>query len=337
MLSNNYMEIIIVGDNMKKLLLLILLFPSLVFAYSNYLIMGGDTLGVEVNSKGIIVVGFYKIDNEYINRDLKVGDTILEVNDIEVNSTSDLVNVIDKYMIDNKVSIEYDRNGKIYEDELDLKYESGTYKTGLYVKSSILGIGTLTYLDPNTGVYGILGHSLNLSKTNKRIEVREGYTYNAKVINFTRSKDGNPGSKNADIDKNSIFGTIEINTRYGVFGKVKNMDDTKLVEVGKIDDVNTGKAYIYTTNLDNKIEKYEIKILEINKYNSDKNFYFEIVDKDLINMSGGIVQGMSGSPIIQDGKIIGAVTRVLVDDVSRGYGLSIVKMLEEGDKIVEGQ
>ena len=322
---------------MKKLLLFILLFPSMVLAYSNYLIMGGDTLGVEVNSRGIIVVGFYKIDNEYINRDLKVGDVILEVNNIEVNSVHELTSLIDEYMVEDKVIIKYDRNNKIYSDELDLKYESGTYKTGLYVKSSILGIGTLTYVDPSTGVYGILGHSLNMSKTNKRVEVNEGYTYNAKVINFTRSKDGSPGSKNADIDKDNVFGTIESNTRYGVFGKVNVTEDTELIEVGKIEDVKLGKAYIYTTNLDNVIDKYEINILEVNTYSNDKNFYFEIVDKDLIDMSGGIVQGMSGSPIIQDGKIIGAVTRVLVDDVSKGYGLSIEKMLEEGDKILEAE
>lgn len=331
------MVILIVGDNMKKLLLFIFLFPSMVLAYSNYLIMGGDTLGVEVNSKGIIVVGFYKVDNEYINKDLQVGDVILEVNDIEVNSANELVHLVDKYMVDGSVSIKYDRNNKIYNDELDLKYDSGTYKTGLYVKSSILGVGTLTYIDPNTGVYGILGHSLNMSKTNKKIEVYNGYTYNAKVVNFTRSKDGSPGSKNADIDKNNVFGTIESNTKYGVFGRVNDVENTELIEVGKIEDVKVGKAYIYTTNLDNEIEKYEIKILEVNKYSNDKNLYFEIVDKDLINMSGGIVQGMSGSPIIQDGKIIGAVTRVLVDDVSRGYGLSIVKMLEEGDKILEAE
>ena len=322
---------------MKKLLLFILLFPSIVLAYSNYLIMGGDTLGIEVNGKGIMIVGFYKVDNEYINKDLKVGDVILEVNNIEVNSSNELVNLVDKYMVDGSVNIKYNRNNKVYSDELYLKYEAGTYKTGLYVKSSILGVGTLTYIDPSTGVYGILGHSLNLSKTDRRIEVREGYTYNAKVVNFTRSKDGNPGSKNADIDKDNVFGTIESNTKYGVFGKVDVLEDSELIEVGKLEDVKLGDAFIYTTNLDNEIDKYEIKILAIEKYSTDKSFYFEIVDQKLLDMSGGIVQGMSGSPIIQDGKIIGAVTRVLVDDVSKGYGLSIVKMLEEGDKILEGR
>ncbi len=331
------MEIIIVGDNVKKILLFILLFPSIVFAYSNYLIVGGDTLGVEVNSKGVVVVGFYKVNGEYINDDLKIGDTILEINDVEVRNPKDLVSLIDKYMVNDKVNITYDRDNKSYEEELDLRYSDGTYKTGLYVKSSVLGVGTLTYIDPNTKIYGILGHSLNMSRTNKKIEVRDGFTYSADVVNFTRSKDGSPGSKNANINKSEVFGSIEENTRYGVFGKVKGVKDNKLLEVGNIDNVHTGRAYIYTTNIDNEIDKYEINILKVNKYDSDKNYYFEIVDKDLIKMSGGIVQGMSGSPIIQDDKIIGAVTRVLVDDVSKGYGLDIVKMLEEGDKILEGR
>ena len=134
--------------------------------------------------------------------------------------------------------------------------------------------------------------------------------------------------------KDSFFGTIVENTSYGVFGIVEDVGDTKLLKVGNIDDVKLGTAYIYTTNTDNRIEKYKIKILDIDKNSSEKNYYFEIVDKDLLKMSGGIVQGMSGSPIVQGDTIIGAVTRVLVDDVSRGYGLDIVTMLEEGDKIL---
>ena len=321
---------------MKKILLILfMLFPSLVFAYSNYLIVGGDTLGVEINSKGVIVVGFYEINGAYINRDLKIGDTILEINDIEVNSTNELVDLIDKYMENYSVEITYLRDNQEYEDNLELAYVGGSYKTGLYVKGSVLGVGTLTYIDPETGVYGILGHGLNMGKTNKIIDVREGYTYEASVVNFTRSKNGNPGSKNANINKNKVFGTIEENTKYGVFGIVDEVKDDGLMEIARINEVKSGKAYIYTTDIDNNIEKYEINILDVNKYDSDKNFYFEINDERLLKMSGGIVQGMSGSPIIQDNKIIGAVTRVLVDDVSKGYGISIVKMLEEGDKILE--
>ena len=323
---------------MKKILLFILLLPAIVFAYSDRVILGGDTLGLEINSDGVVVVGFYEVNNEYMNKFLEIGDRILEVNNEEVSSTSEMVELIDKYMIDSKVNITYvsDDNRKRI-GELYLGYVNGSYKTGLYVKSSVLGIGTLTYIDPNTKVYGVLGHSLNMSSTKRKLEIRTGYSYDADVVSFTRSHDGSPGSKNANINKNSLFGSIDLNTNYGVFGIVNTNLDKKLYKVGNIDDVKLGEAYIYTSNVSDSVVKYKINILDINKKDDDKNYYFEVVDKDLLEMSGGIVQGMSGSPIVQGDYIIGAVTRVLVDDVSKGYGLDIVKMLEEGDKLLGDQ
>lgn len=322
---------------MKKILWILILFiPFITFAYSKYIIPGGDTLGIEVNSKGIIVVGFYKVNGQYINQDLSIGDKITHVNNIEVNTTEDLVNLIDKYINNNHVNITYERKNKSYNLDLYLSLFNGTYRTGLYVKGSILGIGTLTYIDPNTNVYGVLGHSLNISKTNERIEIKTGFSYSANVTSFTRSINGSPGSKNANIDKQNIFGTIKRNSNYGIFGitnEIKKNEDT--LEVGLIDEVTLGKAYIYTTNEDNEIAQFEIKILEVDKNNDEKNIFFKIVDEDMINMSGGIVQGMSGSPIIQNNKIIGAVTRVLVDDVKEGYGISIITMLEEGDNLIK--
>lgn len=318
-----------------KILLILLLMPFFVFAYSEYIIPGGDTLGIEVNSKGVVVVGFYEVNGSYINKKLSVGDKILRVDKEYVNNTNDLVELIDKYMVNNQVEITFLRKNKEIKTSLDLVVSNGTYKTGLYVKSSILGIGTLTYVDPETKIYGVLGHSLNMSHTNHKIEIKTGYSYHANVTGFIRSTNGNPGSKNADIDKNAIFGSIDNNTDYGIFGKVNTDLKKNKLKVGTLDDARLGKAYIRTTNENNEIKQYEIKIIDINKKDSDKNIYFEITDKELINMSGGIVQGMSGSPIIQDNKIIGAVTRVLVDDVHQGYGISIVTMLEEGDKLVK--
>jgi len=323
------------GDVMKKIIyLILLLMPFYVNAYSDYIIPGGDTLGIEVKSKGIMIVGFYKIDGELINQDFKVGDKILKVSDVDVNDTGELVDLIDRYMKNEKVEVTILRNDKEYKRKLSLSLYDGTYRTGLYVKSDVLGIGTLSYIDPETGVYGVLGHSLNLSNTNQRIEIKTGYSYEAKVTSFTRSVDGNPGSKNADIDKNERFGTIERNSNYGIFGKIEDEVKKKAMKVGSLDDVSLGTAYIYTTNTNNEIDTYEIKILEVSKDTDEKNIYFEIVDDRLLKMSGGIVQGMSGSPIIQGDTIIGAVTRVLVDDVNKGYGISIVTMLEEGDKIL---
>lgn len=319
---------------MKKIiwLLILILMPLSVLAYSEYIIPGGNTLGIEVNSKGIIVVGFYKVNGEYINQDLNVGDKIIKVHNTEVHSTDDLVSLINKYMENNQVEITYTRDNKNYIYNLELSLLNGSYRTGLYVKSDIIGIGTLTYIDPETNIYGALGHGLNLSKTNERIEIDTGYTYDAQVTSFTRSIDGNPGSKNANINKESLFGTIIKNTNYGIFGQTKTLTNQELLKIATLDEVSLGKAYIRTTNTNNEIKDYEIKILEINKSNLDKNIYFEVVDKELLKMSGGIVQGMSGSPIIQENKIVGAVTRVLVDDVKKGYGISIIKMLEEGEK-----
>ena len=214
-----------------------MLFPSFVFAYSKYILVGGDTLGIEVNSKGVVVVGFYEVNGEYINKDLKVGDRIVEVNNEEINTATELIDMIDKYIVNDSVSISYYRGTERREDELNLKMSNGIYKTGLYVKASILGIGTLTYVDPGTKIYGVLGHGLNMSQTNKKIEVRTGYTYEADVTSFTRSIDGNPGSKNANINKDEVFGTIEENTEYGIFGKVNEVTDGMLLEVGSLEDI----------------------------------------------------------------------------------------------------
>lgn len=320
---------------MKKVLfLLIFLFPFYVYAYGNKIIPGGETIGLEISNDGVLIVGFYKANGKLINQHLQIGDKITMVNGSSVYDVNDLTKLIEDNMEDNRVDISYKRNNKVYDSYLELSYFNGNYRTGLYVKGVIVGIGTLTYIDPSTGVYGALGHVINESKTNSKVEVREGMSYSAKVTSFTKSEDGNPGSKNANILKNKYFGSILKNTDYGVFGKTNLNLNKSVYEIASLDEVREGTAYIYTTNLKNEIDKYEIKISEIDKSNNDKNYFFEVVDEDMINMSGGIVQGMSGSPIIQNDKVIGAVTRVLIDDVTKGYGISIMTMLEEGDKLV---
>ena len=322
---------------MKKIIFFIatLLFNSIVLAYSNALIPGGETLGLHIKNDGVLIVGYYKVNGEYINKFLEIGDKVTKVNGIDVEDVNAMVKLIDQNMENNEVKITYVHEGQEIENKLELSYFNGNYRTGLYVKSLIVGVGTLTYIDPNTQIFGMLGHVINESKTNSRIEVKTGTAFNTKVDNFTRSKNGNVGSKNATILENDIFGTIEKNTNYGVFGNTSKNLNKKTIEIATIDEVKNGKAYIQTTDQENNIQTYEIKILDIDKNNKEKNFYFEIIDDKLISMTGGIVQGMSGSPIIQDGKIIGAVTRVLVDDVKKGYGISIIKMLEEVEKLLK--
>lgn len=331
------MKIIIMGDQMKKKitiwLCLLLWMPIFVFAYSKEVVLGGETLGIEIKSKGILVVGFYKVNGNYINQQLSVGDKIMEIAGTKVDDVNQMIELVDKNMQDNYVEVLIERDKKEFTTKLELSNFNGTYRTGLYVKGDITGIGTLTYIDAQTKVYGALGHVINESKSNRRIEVKEGFTYKAKVTSFIRSNDGSPGSKNADINYKNLFGTLEKNTNYGIFGKVSgNYDNENKIEVGNIDDVLLGEAYIYTTDLENKIDKFKINILSINKTSKDKNYFFEVVDEKCLKMSGGIVQGMSGSPIVQNNKIIGAVTRVLIDDVKKGYGINIVTMLEEGER-----
>lgn len=319
---------------MKKLLIaIILLMPFNVFAYSDFIIPGGETIGISVNNDGVVVMGFYKVNNDYINSFLEVGDNIIYVNDEEVDNIEELSNLIEKNINDNSVSIIYVRDGVEHEGLLELRLVDGIYKSGLYIKSNVVGIGTVTYIDGD--IYGALGHVINFGSINKKVEIKDGTAFFSDVTNFIRSRNGNPGSKSADIIYDKEFGSIDSNTNYGIYGYVKSKNDKELMEVGKLNDVMLGSASIYTTNLDDEVIEYEIKILEIDKESKDKNFYFEVVDKDLLEMSGGIVQGMSGSPIIQNDKIIGAVTRVLIDDVKKGYGISIVTMLEEGDKLAE--
>ena len=319
---------------MKKLLIaIILLMPFNVFAYSDFIIPGGETIGISVNNDGVVVMGFYKVNNDYINSFLEVGDNIIYVNDEEVDNIEELSILIEKNINDNSVSIIYVRDGVEHEGLLELRLVDGIYKSGLYIKSNVVGIGTVTYIDGD--IYGALGHVINFGSINKKVEIKDGTAFFSDVTNFIRSRNGNPGSKSADIIYDKEFGSIDSNTNYGIYGYVKSKNDKELMEVGKLNDVMLGSASIYTTNLDDEVIEYEIKILEIDKESKDKNFYFEVVDKDLLEMSGGIVQGMSGSPIIQNDKIIGAVTRVLIDDVKKGYGISIITMLEEGDKLAE--
>lgn len=323
---------------MKKKLIVFLISISLilpinVFAYSDYLIVGGENIGIEVKNNGILVIGFYKINNEYNKNGLKIGDTINKVNDIEVYSIDELVDTIDKEQVDNKVRLTIQRNKKELQIDFELIEDDGKYKTGLYVKDSITGIGTLTYIDPNTLIYGALGHEIIESNTMKKIEVRTGSIFESNITGIDRSSRGNAGTKNANFNYKNIYGTITKNTESGIYG-IYNVElpDKTLKEVGQPEEIKTGSAKILTVLEDNNVEEFEINILSINNENNIKNIYFEISDKTLISKTGGIVQGMSGSPIIQNNKIIGAVTHVIVKEPVTGYGIFITTMLEEGEK-----
>ena len=308
-----------------------LLIPINVLAYSNKIILGGDNIGIKIQNNGVIVIGFYK--NTEANEKFEIGDIITKVNGNNISSIKELTNEIENNIKNDTVNITYIRDKKEYITDLKLIKDDNRYKTGLYVKDTIKGIGTLTYIDPETKIYGSLGHEILESNSKTKINVKDGYIFQSSITDINKSYNGNPGEKNASYNSNNIYGTIDKNTIYGIFGKYNSdIKYNTLIEVANKDEIKTGDAYIYTVLNNNDIKKYKINIKSINEKSSIKNISFEIIDEELLDKAGGIVQGMSGSPIVQNDKIIGVVTHVVIDKVNTGYGLFITTMLEEGDK-----
>ena len=321
---------------MKKFVLLFLLFifPINVFAYSNRIIVGGETIGIEVHSNGVYVVGFYPVNGKNIGEEsgFMIGDIIKKINGVEIDNIHNLNNILDD---DSIYKFSIIRNGENLIIPIKLELENNILKTGLYVKDTINGIGTLSYIDPETKVFGSLGHEILESKSYSKFEISDGSIYSSTVSDIRKSVNGNTGEKKAKIDKSNEMGSIYVNEESGIFGKyIDDYSNRELIDVGNISSIKKGNAFIRTVVSGNKISDYSINIINIDESNDTKNILFEITDKSLLEKSGGIVQGMSGSPIIQDNKIIGVVNYVIVDNTKRGYGIFITRMLEEGDKIL---
>lgn len=319
---------------MKKVLLILslLFLPLKIYAYSDYVVLGGKTLGIKVDTKGVMVIGFYKVNGKYNkgNPALANGDYIIKINDIEVNDVNSLSNAIEKFIRDENVDVTFIRKGIEKKTKLDLISIDGVIKTGLFVKSSIMGIGTLSYIDPNTLIYGALGHEIVESNTNERVEIKDGTIFNSFVTGIEKSVIGTPGSKIAKFNYNYEFGNIVKNTRYGIFGIYNDkIDQNNLIKIGN---AKIGSAKIKTVLNGEKEEEFNIEITKINDTSDIKNITFKIDDDRLLSLTGGVIQGMSGSPIVQNDEVVGALTHVIVDNPYSGYGIFIQKMLEEGER-----
>ena len=312
-------------------------FSPLVDAKSVYL--GGDSIGIEIINEGLLISGTYEVrDNKSIynpsaDSDIRKGDVLIKVDNVNVNTLDDLLEVI-KDNKNTEINVTLKRDGASINRKLKLiRDDNNSIKTGLYVKDSMLGVGTVTYYDPENNTYGALGHKM--SDSNNEEKLVKGNVYSSSVKKIKKSINGNPGEKIASINKEDVIGNIEKNNNYGIYGEYVNVVKDKLIETATIDEVNEGKAYIYTVVDDNKIEKFEIEITKIRKQESKdvKGITFKITDKKLLNISNGVVAGMSGSPIVQNDKLIGAVTHVVVDNVKYGYGVFIDWMLLESESI----
>lgn len=317
------------------ILLLSIIIPTTVLAYSDYIIAGGESVGIQLNTKGVLIAGIYEINNTYpaIDAGLKVGDMIVSIDDKKVESIEQLASYINN-RTDSTIKIGYIRDSVLNYTNLKLyKDNNNVYKTGLYVKDTITGVGTLTFIDPNTRIFGALGHEIIDKNTGKILEIKDGKIYNSTITGVEPSTNGAPGEKNARFFTDEVTGKVFKNTQRGVFGTyTSELPNKKLYKVAKYNEIKKGKAQIMTVINDTNVEVYEINIISLNNIGKTKNILFEITDEKLLNKTNGIVQGMSGSPIIQDEYIVGAVTHVVVDNPAKGYGIIITNMLEEAER-----
>lgn len=315
------------------LLLTFLLIPSTICAYSDYIYAGGENIGIDIKAEGVIIVGTYKINNidTVSGANIKVGDIITSIDDQKISNINEMVSKINS-SLDDTIKIGYLRNDLTKYTKLKLYKVDNIYKTGLYVKDSITGIGTLTFVDPKSHLFGALGHEIIEKNSGQILKTTSGTIFDSEVIGIERSTNGVPGEKNARYYTNAISGNIFENTKQGIFGKfIRPISNRKLYKVAAIDNIKKGKASILTVLAGKQINEYQIEITKVTNDQNYKNISFEILDKNLLNLTGGIVQGMSGSPIIQGDYIIGAVTHVVVDNPTKGYGILITNMLEEAE------
>ena len=305
-----------------------------VFAYSNRLYVGGENIGIEVKTKGVLVIGLYKVNNTLINESSGItkGDYITKINDIEIKNIEEFSREINKNKNNDEVLVEYRRGNSINKTNIKIYKDNDEIKTGLYVKDSVSGIGTLTAIDPSNNKFFALGHAVLDSSTNNVLQIDDGSIYSSYITGINKSSDGNPGEKYGESNIENKYGIITGNTNKGIFGSYdKSYDSNRILDIKESDEIKLGKASIYTVIDKDEIKEYSINIDSISYNDKLKNILFTITDKELLEKTGGIIQGMSGSPIVQDNKIIGAVTHVVVNDPTRGYGIFITTMLKEAE------
>ncbi|WP_442601205.1 SpoIVB peptidase [Paenibacillus sp. KN14-4R] len=309
-------------------------------------IPGGQTIGVKIKSVGILVVGHHLVALDQERKvspgeesKIQTGDIITHINGEKSNDVSKVSDIVNQAGSSKKaLDLTIRRGDQTFHVALTPAYDTvdKSYRLGLYIRDSAAGIGTLTFYSPQHGVYGALGHVITDMDTQTPIVVGEGQIVDSNVTSIAKSRNGEPGEKHSQFTKDSrVLGTIEKNTPFGIFGKMQEAPGHQFrndaLPVAFAEEVKEGPAQIYTVLNGQKVEKFDIQIVHVTRqdYPATKGLVIKVTDPKLLEKTGGIVQGMSGSPIIQNGKVIGAVTHVFVNDPTSGYGCFIEWMLQD--------
>lgn len=313
------------------------------------LIPGGQSVGVLLHSEGVIVVGQSIVEDSKGNKfnpaaaaGVKVGDVILKVDDTAVTSDEQVSKIINEVGTTNeKVKLLVKRKQKVFTTWIKpvMCRETGRFRIGLYIRDSAAGVGTLSFYNPDTGKYGALGHVISDADTNQPISVSEGKIVRAAIQGIQPGRRGQPGEKiGMFINDESFSGSIEENTKFGIYGALKGSLSNPLYKeplpIALGDQVQTGPAEMLTVLDGENIEKFKVEVKRILPQSAPdtKGLIIEVTDERLLKRTGGIIQGMSGSPLIQNGKVIGAVTHVFINDPTKGYGCLIEWMLMESNE-----
>ncbi|MFZ7120405.1 MAG: SpoIVB peptidase [Eubacteriaceae bacterium] len=305
---------------------------------------GGQLVGVKLETKGVIVVGLQEllaVDNTKYNpandAELLVGDIIYKINNIEVNTADEVTNLINDLTEEPlKLYVQRKSEKKVIKIKPIQCKSDDKYRIGVWVRDNTAGIGTMTFYQEETLIFGALGHAITDITTSITIPVKDGSLVSSKVLSILPGKSGKPGEiRGVFYNEKEKLGQLINNSEFGIFGQLSeplnNGIYTEPIEIGLQNDVKIGPAKILTTLDNDEVAEFDIYIEKKNLQSkqSGKGMTIKVTDKRLLEETGGIIQGMSGSPIIQDGKLIGAVTHVFVNDPTKGYGVFIEWMIEE--------
>ena len=306
--------------------------------------VGGVPIGISISTTGAIVINEKVVETEEGLKEtqksdrFREGDLVTAINGVEVSSLNELCEVIENSENEN-FEVTYKRKNKLHKAIIKGEKDklTGKYKLGLWVRDDVTGIGTLTYVNKETGSFAALGHAITDNENS--VDVAEGKVYDCRLLGIDKGEKNDPGQLRCMfLQTDEVKGEIVKNTKYGVFGTLTEkeglVDQNRVVKLGGRLSVNPGKAYI-VSSVSGIREEYEIEIIKANYQSKadDKSLVFRVKDKRLLDLTGGIVQGMSGSPIIQNGKLVGAVTHVFMSDPTKGYGVYSDWMVAGGSEL----